>query len=160
MQNPPPPNQGGYGYGNQYGAPPPPPPSGMPPGGGGKTSLGGLDENLAAMLCYLTMFCCGLGIIVSLVFFITEKVSRLVRFHAMQALLFGGFWIVLGIVFRILYTLLAVADMAILSLGLLLIQLLCLLILIVGLVFAAIQAYQSKMFKLPIIGNIAENIAK
>src|SRR5436190_3451510 len=75
---------------------------------GGKASIG-MDANLASMLCYLTMICCGLGIVLSLVFFLIEKTSRLLRFHAMQALLFGGVWIVVGIVFRILSM---VADIA------------------------------------------------
>src|SRR5438105_13987626 len=82
--------------------PPPPPPTAPPPETpGGKASIG-MDANIASMICYLTMICCGLGIILSLVFFLIEKTSRLLKFHAMQALLYGGVWIVLGIVFRIL----------------------------------------------------------
>jgi uncharacterized membrane protein len=153
-QYPPPPQPG-------YGAPPPPPPPFTPPGGGagpgGKTSLG-LDENVAAMLCYLTMFCCGLGIIVSLIFFVTEKTSRFVRFHALQGLLFGGLWIVLGIFFRILYTLLSMADMGILGLGLAGVQLIIVLVLVVFLILAAVKAYQRQIYKLPVIGDIAENM--
>src|SRR5438270_6111838 len=88
--------------------PPPPPPTAPPPETpGGKASIG-MDANIASMICYLTMICCGLGIILSLVFFIIEKTSRLLKFHAMQALLFGALWVVLGIVFRILYTLTSV----------------------------------------------------
>ena len=85
---------------------PPPPPSAEPQVG--QSSLG-MDANLASMLCYLTMICCGLGIVLSLVFFLIEKTSRLVKFHAMQALLYGGVWIVVGIVFRILSM---IADIA------------------------------------------------
>src|SRR6185437_6338129 len=84
---------------------PPPPETNAP---GGQASIG-MDANLAAMLCYLTMICCGLGIIISLVFFLIEKTSRLVRFHAMQALLFGGVWIVVGVAFRVLSL---IADIA------------------------------------------------
>src|SRR2546428_9047770 len=91
---------------------PPPAPSDAP---GGKSSVG-LDANVASMLCYLTMICCGLGIIVSLVFFIIEKTNRLLRFHAMQALLFGGVWVVLGIALKILTAILSIGD---LDLGLL-----------------------------------------
>src|SRR5437870_9284508 len=90
----------------------PPPPTDAP---GGKTGVG-MDANLASMLCYLTMICCGLGIIVSLVFFIIEKTNRLLRFHAMQALLFGGVWVVLGIALKILTAILSIGD---LDLGLL-----------------------------------------
>jgi uncharacterized membrane protein len=159
-QYPPPPPQPGYGAPPPppYGAPPPPftPPGGGP---GGKTSLG-LDENVAAMLCYLTMICCGLGIIVSLVFFLTEKTSRFVRFHAMQGLLFGGLWVAIGIVFAILSRLLMVADMGILTLGLLGIRVVIGLVLLVLLILAAVKAFQHQMYKLPVIGDIAENIVK
>ena len=138
--------------------PPPPSPSEPPVG---QSSLG-MDANLASMLCYLTMFCCGLGIIVSLVFFLIEKTSRLVRFHAMQALLFGAFFVVLGIVFKILQVLVqfAMADMIGFfgSLGLWVVQIIVGLLLAIPLILAAIKAYQGQYFKLPIIGNIAWNI--
>src|SRR5262245_42868957 len=75
---------------------------------GGKASIG-MDANLASMLCYLTMICCGLGIILSLVCFFMEKTSRLLRFHAMQALMYGGVWIVVGIAFRILMRIVDIA---------------------------------------------------
>ena len=138
--------------------PPEAPPGDAP---GGKASIG-MDANLASMICYLTMFCCGLGIIVSLVFFLIEKTSRLLRFHAMQALLFGCFFVVLGIVFKILQILVSVAlaDMigAFGALGLWLVQIVIGLILAIPLILAAIKAYQGQYFKLPIIGNIAWNI--
>jgi uncharacterized membrane protein len=137
---------------------PPLPPSEPPVG---QSSLG-MDANLASMLCYLTMFCCGLGIILSLVFFLIEKTSRLVRFHAMQALLFGGFFLVLGIVFRILQVLVQVALADVIgglgSLGLWLVQIFVGLLLAIPLILAAIKAYQGQYFKLPIIGNVAWNI--
>ena len=159
MQNPPPPNQGGYGYGNQYGAPPPPP-SGTPPGGGGgKTSMGGLDENLAAMLCYLTMICCGLGIVVSLVFFLTEKTSRLVRFHALQALFIAGVAIALSIVFTIIQVALVAADLSVVAFGLGLIRLLIGLAILGVCILCAVKAYQNQIFKLPVIGDMAEKMA-
>jgi len=137
--------------------PPTAPPSGAP---GGTTSIG-IDANLASMLCYLTMICCGLGIIVSLVFFIVEKTNRLLRFHAMQALLFGGVWIVLGIAMRILSALLSIGDLDLglfIFWGLLLVRVLIALFLLILLILAAIKAYQGQYYKLPIIGNIAWNI--
>src|SRR5437588_10277093 len=89
--------------------PPPPPPTAPPPETpGGKASIG-MDANVASMICYLTMICCGLGIILSLVFFLIEKTSRLLKFHAMQALLYGGVWIVVGIAFRILMMIVNIA---------------------------------------------------
>ena len=138
--------------------PPPPPDSNAP---GGQASIG-MDANLASMICYLTMICCGLGIVISLVFFLIEKTSRLLRFHAMQALLYGGVWIVVGIVFRILSM---VADIALgdtlgifVFFGWLAVRLLVALVLLVFLIIAAIKAYQGQYYKLPILGNIAWNI--
>src|ERR1043166_1734878 len=127
--------------------PPPPPPETNAPGG--QASIG-MDANLASMLCYLTMICCGLGIVLSLVFFIIEKTSRLLRFHAMQALLYGGVWIVVGIAFRILW---AVVDMAlgdaiglIAFWGLQLVRLGVALVLLAFLILAAIKAYQGQYY--------------
>src|SRR5260370_4736431 len=134
--------------------PPVPPPTDAP---GGKTSVG-MDANLASMLCYLTMLCCGLGIIISLVFFIIEKTNRLLRFHAMQALLFGGVWIVVGIAFKILTTVvdIAVGDTVgfMAFWGLLLVRVFVALVLLVFLILAAIKAYSGQYYKLPVIGNI------
>ena len=118
----------------------------------------GLDENVAGMLSYLTLFCCGIGIIVNLVFFLMEKNSRFVRFHAMQGLLFGGLWIALGIAFRVLSAILSVAHMGILVFGLLAVQVILLLGLVIFLVLGAVKAYQGEWYKLPILGDIAENI--
>jgi uncharacterized membrane protein len=139
--------------------PPPQPPETNAPGG--QASIG-MDANLASMICYLTMICCGLGIVISLVFFLIEKTSRLLRFHAMQALLYGGVWIVLGIVFRILSM---VADIALgdslgifVFFGWLAVRLLVAVVLLVFLIIAAIKAYQGQYYKLPILGNIAWNI--
>jgi uncharacterized membrane protein len=137
--------------------PPGAPPSDAP---GGKSSVG-LDANLASMICYLTMICCGLGIIISLVFFIMEKTNRLLRFHAMQALLFGGVWIVIGVAFRILSALLSIGDLdmgLIVFWGLMLVRILVALFLLIFLILAAIKAYQGQYYKLPIIGDIAWNI--
>ena len=139
--------------------PPPPPPDSSAPGG--QASIG-MDANLASMICYLTMICCGLGIVISLVFFLIEKTSRLLRFHAMQALLYGGVWIVVGIVFRILSM---VADIALgdtlgifVFFGWLAVRLLVALVLLIFLIIAAIKAYQGQYYKLPILGNIAWGI--
>jgi uncharacterized membrane protein len=136
--------------------PPPAPPSSAP---GGTTSIG-IDANLASMLCYLTMICCGLGIIVSLVFFIVEKTNRLLRFHALQGLLFGGVWVVVGIAFKILSIVLSIGDLdlGLIFWGLLLVRILIALFLLVLLILAAIKAYQGQYYKLPIIGDIAWNV--
>lgn len=116
----------------------------------------GLDSNVAGMLSYLTMFLCCIGVIVDLVFFITEKENRFVRFHAMQSLLL----LVAGMIVSIATTALAII-LAIAHLGALaaLIRLPVGLGFIIILIICAIKAYQGEMYKLPVIGNLAENIA-
>src|SRR6476659_5980561 len=63
--------------------PPPVQTSSQPPAQTAKSSTG-LDENVAALLSYIA------GWITGLVFFLIEKDSRLVRFHAMQSLILSG----------------------------------------------------------------------
>ena len=118
----------------------PPPPPGPP---SGKTRIG-LQENVAAALCYLTMFFCGLGIVVSLVFFLVEKTSRFVRFHSMQGLLFGAVWIVAGIAYKVLY---GGVGNGILGIGLFAALLLIFLILVLFLIVATVKAYQGQYYK-------------
>jgi len=72
--------------------PPPVQTSSQPPAQTAKSSTG-LDENVAALLSYIA------GCITGLVFFLIEKDSRLVRFHAMQSLILsgGGFVIIIAL---------------------------------------------------------------
>ena len=136
--------------------PEPGPPSGAP---GGKTSLG-LDSNVGALLCYLANLICCLGVILSIVFLITEKENRFVKFHALQSLFLAAAYIVLAIVIEILSAVLNIAHLGLLSFfvswGLWV---------IVGLVFlllwilAGIKAYGGQWYKLPGVGDLAWNIA-
>ena len=149
MQNPPP-NQPGYN--NPSGASPPnySPPTG-PGGTGGKTSMG-LDANVAALLSYVLTWVTGL------VFFLVEKENRFVRFHAMQAILFGASWFIIAIVFMFISFTLAIMDIGILSLLFWPIRLLFWLGFFAVWIMLLIKAYQGQMFKLPIIGKMAEGI--
>ena len=137
------------------------PPPGQPgqPGQPGKSSTG-LDENVAALLSYI------FGWVSGLIFFLIEKDSKLVRFHAMQSILFNALiavvafvlWVIvfilmliggqladfLGAIVAVLGTLLYLAF----ALGILIAWVMCL-----------IRAYQGKYFKLPIIGNFAEKFS-
>jgi len=120
----------------------------------------GLDENIAALLSYI------FGWVSGLVFFLIEKDSRLVRFHAMQSILFNVVAIVLAIALWILWFVLAVAaSMASETLGFLVSAVLGLAIflfwigLLIGVVLCLVKAYQSQFFKLPVIGNFAEKFS-
>jgi uncharacterized membrane protein len=124
----------------------------------------GLDPKVAAALSYIW--------IVGLIFFFIEKENKYIRFHALQSILFGiansVIMVVLVIVAMILSFISLGASVAIggglgflISLLVWLVWLLfgvVALALFLGLIFAAIKAYQGQMFKLPIIGNMAEKI--
>lgn len=120
----------------------------------------GLDENIAALLSYI------FGWVSGLIFFLIEKDSRLVRFHAMQSLLLNVAAGIIAVVLWILWFVLAVAaSMASETLGFLVSAVLGLLIfvfwiaLLIGVILCLVKAYQRQYFKLPIIGNFAEKFS-
>jgi uncharacterized membrane protein len=135
----------------------PAPPSGAP---GGKTSFMTLDSNLAAMLCYILNFVCCLGLVLSIIFAITEKENRFVKFHAMQSILLACLQIVVGLLIGILGIIVSMAlNMVhmellgwILVLGL---RFLLFAIFIVFWIIGGIKAYSGQWYKLPIIGEFA-----
>ena len=98
----------------------------------------GLDPNVAALLAYL------LGLVTGIVFWVIEKDSEFVRFHAVQStLLFGGLLLlnlfgglipVVGVIVTIVIGPVAFA--------------LCL--------FLMLKAFQGERFKLPVVGDMAE----
>ena len=124
------------------------PPSGAP---GGKTSLG-LDANLGAMLCYVGNIVCCVGVILSIVFLVTEKENRFIKFHAFQSLFLCGVCVVLLIVVEILGVILGMVHLGILATGLWFILVLIFLVLWL---LAGIKAYSGQWYKLPGIGDLA-----
>lgn len=129
-----------------------------PPGPAGKSSLG-LDENIAALLAYL------FGWVSGLIFFLLEKDSKLVRFHAMQSILFNVVILVLSVVlwivsFVLILMMAMLPDVMASLMGLVtsLIWLVFSVALLVGWILCLVRAYQGTFFKLPIIGNMAEKI--
>jgi uncharacterized membrane protein len=120
----------------------------------------GLDENIAALLSYV------FGWVSGLIFFLMEKDSRLVRFHAMQSILLNAAALVVGIVLWIAWAILAIifsqvsdvlAGLVSFVLGLLI--LVFYIGLLIAVVFCLIKAYQKQYFKLPVIGNFAEKFS-
>ena len=123
----------------------------------------GLDENVAALLSYV------FGWLSGLIFFLIEKDSRLVRFHAMQSILFNVVMGILAIVVWIitfafvlmgaamgdsagalfgLFSLLATLFWVVFSIAILIAWILCL-----------VKAFQGQYFKLPVVGNFAEKFS-
>ena len=111
-----------------------------------KTSLG-MDENVEGALCYV------LGFITGIVFFVMEKNNKFVKFHAVQSIAtFLPLMVIQWIISSLFWSFSLMWLAAILS------SLLSLIILILWLVLI-MKAYQGEMFKLPIVGDIAEKQA-
>ena len=140
-------------------------PAGGPPSGapGGKTSLG-LDSNVGAMLCYIGNIICCAGVILSIIFLVTEKENRFVKFHALQNLfllaasfVIGMIVAVLGIVLRVVF---GMADLGFIAWLLIIgLRFLILFIFLVIWIIAGIKAYGGQWYKLPFIGEFAWSIA-
>ncbi|HUM06051.1 MAG TPA: DUF4870 domain-containing protein [Terriglobales bacterium] len=122
-----------------------PPPSAAPSGG---TAASGLTDNVAGMLAYVT-------IIPAIIFLVMEPYNRnrFIRFHSFQcifaAIAWTVLWIALGIIGQI--PVLGWATLLLwplIGLGGLIVWILLLL-----------KAYQGQMFKLPVIGDMAEKQA-
>ena len=153
MQNPPP--------GQQSYTPPTAPPSPGTPASGS-----GIDPKVAAALSYIW--------IVGVIFFFIEKENKFVRFHSMQSILFGianlAIIMVLMVVAFVLTFVFGIGGamvggvagmlLSMLSWVIWLLFWLIGMVLFLGLIFAAVKAFQGDKFKLPIIGNIAEGIVE
>jgi len=120
----------------------------------------GLDENIAALLSYV------FGWVSGLIFFLIEKDSRLVRFHAMQSILLnvsiGVLAFVLWIIAFILLLIISQLSDALSTVAGLLMTLLWLafsLGILIAWIMCLVKPYQGQYFKLPLIGNFAEKFS-
>ena len=101
----------------------------------------GLDANLAAMLSY------AIGWVTGLIFFVLEKDSRFVKFHAMQSLVVWIVWFVAW------YILLMIPILGWILAFLMFPASVILWILLM------VKAYNGEKFKMPFAGDIAEQQA-
>jgi uncharacterized membrane protein len=108
----------------------------------------GLTDNVAGALAYVT-------IIPAIVFLVMEPFNkkRFVRFHAFQSLFFFIAWAVFGIGMAFF------SHIPILGWATLFLWPLISLAAFVILLILALKAYQGQMFKLPVIGDMAEQQA-
>jgi uncharacterized membrane protein len=122
------------------GGPAEPGPAGAAPGGQPATATPAISQNLAGMLCYIFF--------AAVIFLLVEPYNRnrFIRFHAFQSILFTVAWIVLHGMVVIPY--LGWALWPILELAFL-----------IAWIVLLIKAYQGQMFKLPVIGEFAEQHA-
>lgn len=153
MQNQPP-NQQGYNipYNSSQQSPDAPNTTAPSSSPGDKTGMG-LDANIAALLAYVLTWVTGL------VFFLIEKENRLVRFHAMQAILLGAAWTIVIIMFSIIGMTLSMMHLGLLNILFIPVRLLFWLGFLGSWIFCMIKAFKGEWFKLPIIGEMAAKIA-
>jgi uncharacterized membrane protein len=154
---PPPPPQGGtWDPGPSSTPPPPPPPAGDPgwgqqgqygqqpggqyPGGRYPAAGSGMAENVASGLSYVLTWLTGL------IFFLVDKRPE-VRFHAMQSIAYGVLWTLIAVVrpympgpIGALFGIVLFAFF-------------------IGWIVLMIQGFQGRHFKLPVIGDFAEQQA-
>jgi len=114
-----------------------------------KTSMG-MEPNMAAALSYLC------GWLTGLVFYLMEKESNFVRFHAMQSILTFGGLTVSSIALSII-GMLPIPGTGFLSFGG---HIIVWIAGFVAWVFCLLKAYQGERFHLPIVGEIAEKNVK
>jgi uncharacterized membrane protein len=105
-------------------------------------SSSGLDANVAAALSYV------FGFVTGIIFFVIEKDSRFVKFHAMQSILWS---IVFLVVWSVLW---GVAWWIMWLLGLPI-----WLAAVILWILLMVKAYNGEWFKLPLIGDFAEQQA-
>ena len=127
--------------------------SASPQGGAQAAGGTGMEENVAGLLCY------ALGWITGLIFFLIDK-RPFVRFHAAQSLVtFGGLHVIhIILAFAIGGSIFVGGFFGFGSLLGIILSILNLIGLIAW-ILCMVKAYQHERFKLPVIGDIAENIA-
>ena len=123
--------------------------SATPPAGASAAApAAGLTDNVAGMLAYIT-------IIPAIVFLVLEPYNkrRFIRFHSFQCIFLAVAFVALGIVLSI-FTMIPVLGLIMLPVHFLIwIGALVLWIILL------MKAYQGQMFKLPVIGDMAEKQA-
>jgi uncharacterized membrane protein len=122
-----------YGYQQPYGAP-----QMGDVGPFDRTSLG-MRARTAGLLCYL------FGWVTGLIFFLLERESRFVRFHAMQSILFFGILSFLEWVFGHLPFFGPIGG----ALGL---------VMFIGWIVMMVKASRGQYYKLPLFGDLAERL--
>jgi len=112
------------------------------------TTASGLDDNVAGALAYVT-------IIPAIVFLVLEPFNKkkFVRFHAFQCLFFAVAWTILWIGLSI------IAHIPFLGWATVIVWPLVSLVGFIIWLILVLKAYQGQMFKLPVIGDMAEKLA-
>ena len=121
--------------------------------GGGTVS--GLDPNVAAALSYALLWITGL------IFYLIEKDNRYVRFHALQSIFFSiAVLVVFGGLgaFLALFQDVPVVNVVMGTLGFLVSFLLRIAVFAVW-IMLMVHAYRGERYKLPVVGDMAEQVS-
>jgi uncharacterized membrane protein len=125
----------------------------------GKTQTFGVDYSLAACLCYIPLI--PINLVAALIWLITEpKASLYVRFHAIQSLMVFGGLIAANIVVQIINFLHVIPIIGgIFSVVSGIVWFAFAAVWFIMTIMMTIKSKNGEMYKLPYIGDIAENIA-
>ena len=125
---------------------------------GGKTALG-LDNNVGALICYVGNLICALGLIYSIIVLVTDKTNKLPRFHAMQSilLLLANLVVLLpGYLIAMAFFVMGSTITSLIGTVLWFAIFLVGLGLLVLMIIAAVKAFNGEIYKIPVIGNFAD----
>jgi uncharacterized membrane protein len=106
-----------------------------------KTSTG-LQENAAALLCYVVWWITGI------IFLLLEPDNKFIRFHAIQSIIVFGFITLVAMVFSFMPIIGGFIGWIVWAIGVAL------------WVVLMVKAYQGTKFKLPVAGDLAEKWAE
>lgn len=115
----------------------------------GKTSTG-IQPNVAGLLAYL------IGFITGIIFYLIEKENKFVRFHAMQSMITFGALFVLQIGLGMLATMFLFMHLGFMMPIFSLLNIVVMLGSLILWIVLMIKAYQGELFKLPVLGDIAQ----
>ena len=128
---------------------------------GGKTALG-LDTGIGVLICYFGNLACGLplGLIYSILVVVQDKTNKVARFHAFQVLFLTAAGFVIGIPLYIIFFVGIIIDSQIgvpLISGIVgLAMTVFVIALLYFIIMAAIKGYGGNIYKIPVIGNLAD----
>ena len=116
-----------------------------PPVAAAQGTTGGMTDNVVGMLCYIT-------IVPAIIFLVLEPFNkkRFIRFHAFQCIFFAIAWTVLWIILAF------IGHIPFLGWATIFVWPLVSLAGFVIWLILVLKAYQGQMFKLPVIGDFAE----
>ena len=136
----------------------------------------GLDQNVAALLCYLPFFF--VHLIISIAVIAQDKENKIVRFHAFQSLFLTLFSTVIQVILVVLFFVLwiggglagfaidsatgvPIVSIIVMILALLFVVLMAAIGLgtLIVIVVAMIKAYALEKWKIPLVGKFAEKYA-